>query len=135
MVRSHDPDPSWVSYFDELKLTVDTGIAHGRLGESALGEKLITQALRMEDHANHRGRAFHMFWLARTQLDQNKLDQACHTATTALQPASAVVSARVSGHLKDFYYQLAPYQGEQATLTFEAGLRELLPQISGSPRP
>ncbi|GAA2653582.1 hypothetical protein GCM10010307_65270 [Streptomyces vastus] len=42
--------------------------------------------LRREDRTNQRGRAFHAFWLARTRLDQGKLDQACHTATQALEP-------------------------------------------------
>ncbi|MGA5584402.1 hypothetical protein ACPCIY_25325 [Streptomyces thermodiastaticus] len=134
-IRSSDPDPSWVTYFDEPKLIVDTGIAHGRLGEAATAEPLIADALRREDHSNQRGRAFHSFWLARTQLDQGRLDQACHTATQALEPASAVASERVTGHLREFYGQLAPHRQEPVALAFEARLRELLPPVSGSPRP
>jgi len=34
-IQASNPDPSWVTYFDGAKLIVDTGIAHGRLGESA----------------------------------------------------------------------------------------------------
>ncbi len=101
-IRTGDVDPSWVTYFDEPKLIVDTGIAHGRLGEAATAEPLIADALRRENHANQRGRAFHSFWLARTQLDQGKLDQACRTATQALESASAVASERVTGHLREF---------------------------------
>jgi hypothetical protein len=86
-----------------------------------------SDALRREDRTNQRGRAFHAFWLARTQLDQGKLDQACDTATQALVPASAVASERVSGHLREFYAQLAPYRQEPVALAFEARLRELLP--------
>ncbi|MBZ6082743.1 helix-turn-helix domain-containing protein [Streptomyces olivaceus] len=134
-IGQDDPDPAWVSYFDEPKLIVDTGIAHGRLGEAATAEPLIADALRREDHSNQRGRAFHAFWLARTQLDQGKLDQACHTATQALQPASAVASERVSGHLREFYDQLAPHRQEPVALAFEAQLREALPLVSGSTRP
>ncbi|MFJ8539203.1 hypothetical protein [Streptomyces sp. NPDC093591] len=134
-IRVSDPDPSWVSYFDETKLIVDTGIAHGRLGEAATAEPLIADALRREARTNQRGRAFHSFWLARTQLDQGKLDQACHTATQALEPASAVASERVSGHLREFYDQLAPHRHEPVALAFEARLRELLPPVSGSLRP
>ncbi|MEV6382010.1 helix-turn-helix transcriptional regulator [Streptomyces sp. NPDC051773] len=134
-IRTSDPDPSWVTYFDEPKLLVDTGIAHGRLGEAATAEPLIADALRREDRSNQRGRAFHAFWLARTQLDQGKLDQACHTATEALEPASAVASERVSGHLREFYDQLAPHRQEPVALAFEARLRELLPLVSGSLHP
>lgn len=134
-IRASDPDPPWVTYFDEPKLIVDTGIADGQLGEPATAEPLIADALRREDHTNQRGRVFHSFWLARTQLDQGKLDQACDTATQALEPASAVASERVSGHLREFYGQLAPHGQEPVALAFEARLRELLPPVSGSLRP
>ncbi|MEV0528565.1 helix-turn-helix transcriptional regulator [Streptomyces sp. NPDC050439] len=133
-IQAGDLDPAWVSYFDEPKLIVDTGIAHARLGEASTAEPLIADALRREDHANQRGRAFHTFWLARTQLDQGKLDQACHTATQALGPASAVASERVTGHLREFYDQLAPHRQEPVALAFEARLRVLLP-LSGTIHP
>ncbi|MET7603639.1 hypothetical protein ABZU45_20120 [Streptomyces avermitilis] len=38
-----------MTYFDEPKLIVDTGIAHGRLGEAATAKLLIADALRRED--------------------------------------------------------------------------------------
>ncbi|GAA2285892.1 MFS transporter [Streptomyces ruber] len=134
-IRASDPDPSWVTYFDEPKLIVDTGIAHGRLGEAATAEPLIADALRREDRTNQRGRAFHSFWLARTQLEQGKLDQACRTATQAVESASTVASERVTGHLREFYDQLTPHRQEPVALAFEARLRELLPPISGSLHP
>ncbi|MFE0175145.1 helix-turn-helix domain-containing protein [Streptomyces sp. NPDC059002] len=134
-IQANDLDPSWVTYFDEPKLIVDTGIAHGRLGEAATAEPLIADALRRENHSNQRGRAFHAFWLARTQLDQGKLDQACHTATQALESASVVASERVTGHLREFYDQLAPHRQEPVALAFEARLRALLPSVSGSIHP
>jgi len=56
----------------------------------------------------------HSFWLARTQLDQGKVEQACHTATQALEPASAVGSERVSCHLREFYDQLATQAGARS---------------------
>ncbi|MFE3651614.1 hypothetical protein ACFXO2_28000 [Streptomyces sp. NPDC059152] len=126
-IRTDDPDPSWVTYFDEPKLIVDTRIAHGQLGEAAAAEALIADAMRREHGTNQRGRAFHALWLARTQLQLGKLDQACHTATDALASASAVPSERLAGHLKEFYGQLAPYRGEPVTAAFEARLREVLP--------
>lgn len=126
-IRPGDPDPAWVAYFDEPKLIVDTGIAHGRLGEAAIAEPLIADALEREDQSNQRGRAFHAFWLARTQLQRGKVDQACHTATQALVPASAVTSERVAGHLREFYEQLAPHREVPAAVAFEARLREVLP--------
>ncbi|WP_252126668.1 hypothetical protein [Streptomyces sp. MBT84] len=46
------------AYFDEPKLIVDTGIAHGRLGEAATAEPLIATHLRRETAPNQRGHAF-----------------------------------------------------------------------------
>lgn len=126
-IHEGDPDPAWVTYFDEPKLIVDTGIAHGRLGEAAIAEPLIADALEREDPANQRGRAFHALWLARTQLQRGKLDQACHTAIEALVPAAAVSSERVAGHLREFYEQLAPHREVPAAVAFEARLRAALP--------
>lgn len=135
-ISADDPDPAWVAYFDEPKLIVDTGIAHGRLGEAALAEPLIADALRREHRSNHRGRAFHAIWLARTQLQRGKLDEACHTAMDALAPAAAVSSQRVAGHLWEFCEQLEPFRRESDAVAFEARLREVLPcQVSGSLRP
>jgi tetratricopeptide (TPR) repeat protein len=126
-VQVSDPDPAWVTYFDETKLVVDTGIAHSRLGDVRTAEGLIEKALQREKDTNQRGRAFHAFWLARTQLQLGKLELACHTATEALKPASAVASERVASHLREFYEQLAPFREEPAAVAFEARLREALP--------
>lgn len=135
-IGAGDLDPAWVAYFDEPKLVVDTGIAHGRLGESALAEPLITDALGREHAWNRRGRAFHAFWLARTQLHRGKLDEACHTAIEALVPAATVSSQRVAGHLREFHEQLEPFRREPAAVAFESRLREVLPrQVNGPSRP
>lgn len=125
-ISGADDDPPWVRYFDEPKLIVDTGIAHGQLGEADAAETLITQAMRHEGTNNQRGRAFHTFWLARTQLQRGKLDQACHTATAALETASAISSERVRGHLREFHGQLEPYRQAPAAVAFDVRLRELL---------
>ncbi|QKW51049.1 hypothetical protein [Streptomyces buecherae] len=125
-ISDADPDPAWVTYFDEPKLTVDTGIARARLGEAAAAEPLIAAALRREPDNNHRGRAFHGFWLAITQLQRGNVDQACHTATQALETAAVVGSERITGHLREFHQRLAPVSKEPAALAFEARLRAVL---------
>jgi tetratricopeptide (TPR) repeat protein len=122
-ISNTDVDPEWVRYFDETKLIVDTGIAHGRLGESATAEPLISRALHREPNSNHRGRAFHSFWLATTQLQRGNLDEACHTASRALAAAESVGSERVTGHLREFHELLAPYGKEPAAMAFESQLR------------
>ncbi|MGW1074247.1 hypothetical protein [Streptomyces sp. NPDC002537] len=125
-ISDTDDDPSWVTYFDEPKLIVDTGIAHGRLGEADAAEPLVADALRRGHSGNHRGRAFHSFWLASIQLQRGNLDQACHTASGALEIASAVESERVTGHLREFHQRLAPHWREPAVRAFETRMRVAL---------
>ncbi|QSY48112.1 MULTISPECIES: helix-turn-helix domain-containing protein [Streptomyces] len=125
-ISAGDDDPAWVTYFDEAKLMVDTGIARGRLGEADAAEPLVADALRRGHSGNQRGRAFHSFWLATIQLQRGNVDQACHTAANALEIASAVDSERVKGHLREFHQQLQPYWGSPATAEFETRLRGAL---------
>ncbi|MDT0343973.1 hypothetical protein [Streptomyces litchfieldiae] len=123
-VSATDPDPAWVAYFGEDKLMVDTGIVHGQLGEAKTAEPLIGDALARKDGTNQRGRAFHAFWLARTQFQRGNLDHACRTATDALEPATAVASERVTGHLREFHQQLGPHLRDPVTAAFRSRLRE-----------
>ncbi|WP_432108419.1 helix-turn-helix domain-containing protein [Streptomyces sp. AA1529] len=118
--------PSWVRYFDESKLIVDTGIALARLGEAARAEPLIAEGLRRESAAQQRGRAFHAFWLATAQLQQGSLDAACESASLALDFTASLDSPRVAGHVREFHGRLAPYAREAPVISFEQKMREVL---------
>lgn len=118
--------PSWVRYFDESKLIVDTGIALARIGESARAEPLIAEGLRRESAAQQRGRAFHAFWLATAQLQQGNLDAACESAGLALDFTASLDSPRVAGHVREFHRHLAPYAREAPVIAFEQNMREVL---------
>ncbi|MFD7894148.1 helix-turn-helix domain-containing protein [Streptomyces sp. NPDC059743] len=121
-----DEAPSWVRYFDETKLIVDTGIALAKLGESERAEPLIAEGLRRETGAQQRGRAFHAFWLATAQLQQGKLDAACHSAGLALDLSASLDSPRVAGHVHEFHQRLAPHARETPVIAFEQRMREAL---------
>jgi hypothetical protein len=121
-----DTAPVWVRYFDETKLLVDTGIALARLGEASRAEPLIAEGLRREHGSQQRGRAFHAFWLASTQLKQGKLDAACRSAGIALDLAATIDSPRVAGHVREFHGHLAPYARETPVIAFEQRMREVL---------
>ncbi|WP_039938125.1 helix-turn-helix domain-containing protein [Streptomyces himastatinicus] len=121
-----DEAPSWVRYFDETKLIVDTGIAYARLGEAPRAEPLITEALRRQAAGRQRGRALHAYWLATAQFQQGKLDAACLSATLALDLTAAIDSPRVAGHLQEFRRRLAPYARETPVIRFEQRMREAL---------
>ncbi|MFI0982477.1 helix-turn-helix domain-containing protein [Streptomyces sp. NPDC021093] len=116
--------PSWVRYFDETKLLVDTGIAYARLGEAARAEPFIAEGLRRENADQQRGRAFHAYWLASTQLQQGKLDQACTSAGLALDLTTAIDSPRVSGHVQELHRRMLPHAREAPVLAFEQRMRD-----------
>ncbi|MFI0764123.1 hypothetical protein ACH4TQ_04220 [Streptomyces sp. NPDC021218] len=121
-----DEAPSWVRYFDETKLIIDSGIALARLGEAPRAEPLIAEGLRREASAQQRGRALHAFWLASTQLEQSKLGDACHSAGLALDLSAVIDSPRVAGHIHEFHRRLAPYAREAPVIRFEQRMRESL---------
>lgn len=125
--RGHEAEaPDWVQYFDETKLLVDTGIAYARLGEPARAEPLIAEGLRRENTDQQRGRAFHAYWLASAQLQLGKLDEACTSASLALDLAAAIDSPRVSGHVQELHRRMLPYAREAPVLAFEQRMREAL---------
>ncbi|MEU7205519.1 hypothetical protein [Streptomyces sp. NPDC045470] len=128
---STEEAPAWVRYFDETKLIVDTGIALAQLGKTREAEPLIAEGLRRENDAEQRGnqqrgRAFHAFWLASTQLQRGDISRACDAATMALDLASAINSPRVTAHVRDFHAQLRPYARETPVIAFEAHMRKML---------
>lgn len=119
-----DTAPQWVRYFDQTKLIVDTGIALAQLGEHQKAEPLIAEGLRRENLDQQRGRAFHAFWLASTQLRNGALEQACSTASLALDLATNLDSPRVVGHVREFHTSLANHAREAPVIAFEAKMRE-----------
>ncbi len=118
------PAPSWVRYFDETKLIVDTGIALAGLGEPKRAEPLIAEGLRRETTAQRRGRAFHAFWLATAQLHQGELDAACDSASLALDLSASIDSPTC--HVGEFHRSLTPYAREAAVVAFEQRMRDVL---------
>ncbi|MDX2650268.1 hypothetical protein PV341_43305 [Streptomyces sp. PA03-1a] len=117
--------PQWLRYFDETKLIVDTGIARAQLDEHRQAEPLIAEGLRRENRQQQRGRAFHAFWLATTQLHNGALDRACSTASMALDLATNVDSPRIAGHVREFQARLATSARQAPVIAFEAKMREV----------
>jgi hypothetical protein len=113
-----------VRYFGETKLIVDTGIALAQLGEHKQAEPLIAEGLRREHRDQQRGRAFHAFWLASTQLRNGSLDQSCSTASLALDLVTNVDSPRVVAHVREFHVRLADHAQAPPVIAFEAKMRE-----------
>ena len=120
-----DDDPAWVRYFDRTKLTIDTGIALGQLGDATAAEPLIAEGLRSEPKTNQRGRAFHTFWLARTQLQRGDVELACSTTEEAIDLATEVASPRVLAHLREFSRHLELYRSSRSVAELVKRIRSI----------
>jgi hypothetical protein len=68
-------------------------------------------------------RALHAFWLASTQLSNGALEQACSTASMALDLAANVDSPRVVGQVREFHARLAGHADAAPVIAFEAKMR------------
>ena len=116
--RRGDEDPAWARYFDEVKLTVDTGIARARLGEHASAAVLIEQALEQETGHGARVRAFHQLWLANTRLQAGEIQAACQIAGEAVAAAGHLESLRITEHIQGFRTRVLPYRGQEPVQQF-----------------
>lgn len=113
-----DEDPAWARYFDEVKLTVDTGIARARLGEHAPATVLIEQALEQEAGHGARVRAFHQLWLANTRFQAGELQAACQIAGEAVAAAGHLESMRITEHIQGFRTRVLPYRDQEPVQQF-----------------
>ncbi|MFE2378446.1 hypothetical protein [Streptomyces sp. NPDC059398] len=66
------------------------------------------------------------YWLAGTQLQLGKLDEACASAGLALDLTAAIDSPRVSGHVQELHRRMLPYAREVPVLAFEQRMRDTL---------
>lgn len=128
-----DRDPPWALYFDETKLTVDTGIARGQLGEHRPAGELIGQALVREDEGNTRVRAFHQLWLATTHFQAGDLEQACRVAEQATRSAGHLDSLRISDHIDGFRTLVLPMSAEKPVAQFLAAAAQIRPADQTTP--
>jgi tetratricopeptide (TPR) repeat protein len=113
-----DGDPPWARYFNETKLTVDTGIARGQLGENRQAGELIGQALAQEDESSTRVRAFHQLWLATTHFRAGELAEACRIAEQATRSAGHLDSLRIADHIDGFRALVLPRRAETPVAEF-----------------
>ncbi|WP_331771219.1 hypothetical protein OG948_47235 (plasmid) [Embleya sp. NBC_00888] len=111
-------DPPWVSYFTELKLKIDTGIALSKLGDVKTATPILAQAVAEAESTNARNLAFHSYWLAATLVASGEIDQAGVTATETLEIAENVESRRVLGHIGELHSMLAPHRTSTAVRDF-----------------
>jgi tetratricopeptide (TPR) repeat protein len=104
---SADPRPSWTAFYGAAELTAMTAIVRDRIGDSAQAEAASHQALSGIPQQFRRNRALATTRLALAQLHQRDIDQACVTASKALElMAGDPIPGRMRSLLGDYYRDL-----------------------------
>ncbi|MDQ0585803.1 hypothetical protein [Streptomyces rishiriensis] len=105
--RPQEPRPSWSAFYGAAELTAICAIVRDRIGDSAEAEAASHQALGSIPTQFRRNRALATARLALAQLHQREIDQACATASKALElMAGTPLPGRMRFLLGDFHRDL-----------------------------
>ena len=107
--RNSSDIPLWLGYFDEAYLAAKFAHTFRDLSQPREAEQFALRSLEMSD-GYERGRLFNLALLASTQADLRRIDEACATATLAVQMADTVRSTRTASYLADVARRLAPFR-------------------------
>ncbi|MCZ1008456.1 hypothetical protein [Streptomyces lydicus] len=125
--HSHGPaeESLWVRYLDHHYLNAEAALVHRDLGEASEAERLA--AASVEANSDRRRRqAISSSVLATALLQQDRLDEAVGTASSALGLLSGVHSERSVQALRDFRTRLTLRRHEAIVRDFERKARPIL---------
>lgn len=129
-VRSDDPDPEWITYFDAAELAGVTGgryleLSHqkGRYASDAL--TYISRACQLRQRSSMRSLALDQVGLAFAHLISGDLDEAVSVGSAATDTAGQVQSDRVRVQLREFYLEIET-RNDPAVAGLSQHIRETL---------
>ncbi|MEV5605531.1 transcriptional regulator [Streptomyces sp. NPDC052299] len=102
-------DPAWVYWFDQAEIMGARASSHRDLGQHDRAEAVFVQANAQFSTTTVRTHALYLSRQADAQLEQGKVDQACATASAALDLTETISSHRTRGPLRDFAQRLISY--------------------------
>lgn len=117
----NDDEPPWVSYVDEVEVEAQEGACYLDLSLTSEAAASLGRAIELlEQHAPHRirDRVHYLARLAKCHLVDREIEQACTTASEALEFSKAIGSARVTERLSEFNDALTPYVGNEDVRRF-----------------
>ncbi len=114
-------DPEWIAHFDHAYLADELAHCHRDLEQPGPAAERARQALAGHPPGRARRRAIGMLVLASAQVQAREVEQACHTATGAVELLGQLRSARGAEYLDDFRRRLEPFAAEPAVRRFTAG--------------
>nr|WP_167544120.1 XRE family transcriptional regulator [Kitasatospora sp. SID7827] len=105
--RGDQPCPSWFAFYGAAELQALTSIVQDRLGDAVSAESASHQALALLPAQFRRNRALATARLALTQLHQDEVDLAVHTASSVFDVmAGDPLPGRMRTLLGDFHREL-----------------------------
>lgn len=113
-------DPCWIAHFDRAYLADELAHGHRDLKQHREAAARAAESLAGHPASRVRRRALGLFLLAGAQAGQREADQACHTATKAVELLSTVRSERGAEYLADFRKRLEPFGQASAVRQFTA---------------
>ena len=96
-------DPDWIRYFDHAELSAELGHCFRDLGQTG---PAVDHAQRSTSGASNRSDFFATMVLADSHLTHGEVEQACRTATRALELGATLKSARCVTYLQAFRARL-----------------------------
>ncbi|GAA3168697.1 MULTISPECIES: hypothetical protein [Streptomyces] len=125
--RSRGPaeESPWVRFLDHHYLEAEAALVHRDLGEAAEAERLAASSVKANSDRRRR-QAISSSVLSTALLQQDRLDEAVGTASSALDLLSGVHSERSVQALRDFRARLAPRRNEEIVRAFERKARPIL---------
>ncbi|MEU9888554.1 hypothetical protein [Sphaerisporangium sp. NPDC051011] len=111
-IRADDPDPDWITYFNDAELAGVTGGRYLELSRqddryAAEAVTYIGRAVEMRQRRSRRSLALDQVGLAYAHLLSGDLDEAVMVGSAATETAGQVQSDRVRVQLREFYLEIA----------------------------
>ncbi|MFF9555582.1 hypothetical protein ACF1DY_07155 [Streptomyces albus] len=123
--RSSAEESPWVRFLDHHYLEAESALVHRDLGEATEAERLAAASVKANTDRRRR-QAISSSVLSTALLQQDRLDEAVGTATSALDLLSGVHSERSVQALRDFRARLTPHRNEAIVRDFERKARPIL---------
>jgi transcriptional regulator with XRE-family HTH domain len=116
--------PDWIVHFGHASLADELAHCHRDLEQPGPAARQAAEALAGYPRTRVRRRVIVILLLASAQVQSGEVDQACHTATQAVELLGGLRSNLGTQYLRDFRCCLKPFAQEAVVQEFEARLLE-----------
>lgn len=127
-------DPEWISHFDHAYLADELAHCYVDLHQPKPAARNAEEALTGHPEYRVRRRAIDLILLATALVQDREVEEACRTATRAVDLLTDLRSNLGVTYLKNFRTRLRPFEQEPAVRDFEAHVERTTGCLTMSPR-